>query len=83
MEQKGSILNWKLSVAETISFGVTLTVFVYFVTTNFVSKDEGSKIEHRIENLENKFSNMNDNINGIAKSVEYIKGRLEPKNKGE
>jgi uncharacterized protein YpmS len=87
MEQKGSLLSWKLSLAETISFGVTLTVFVYFITTNFQSKEDGYKLEKRIDRLENEISTIKNGVNSIAVDTSYIKGvltvRINEKNSKE
>lgn len=74
MEQRGSLLQWKLSLAETLSFGVTLVVFVYFITTNFQSKDEAEKLEKRIENVERDIANLRIGVNQIAVDVSFIRG---------
>lgn len=81
MEQKGSILSWKLSLAETISFGITLTILVYFITANFQSKEDGLVLEKRIERVENELSTLRTSVNQISVDTSYIRGRLEPKAK--
>lgn len=81
MEQKGTVLSWKLSLAETLSFGATIAVLVFFITNNFQSKDDGIILEKRIERVENELSGMKETLSEINSGISYIKGRLEPKNK--
>lgn len=81
MEQRGNLLNWKLSLAETLSFGVTIAALVFFVTTNFISKDEGQKLEKRIDRLEIELSSMRSILTEISNNLSYLRGRLEPKDK--
>lgn len=80
MEQKGTLLQWKLSLAETLSFGLTLAVFVYFVTSNFQSKDDARKLEQRIEGVERDLANLRAGVNQIAVDVSYIRGLLTGEN---
>ena len=79
MEQKGTLLQWRLSLAETLSFGITIAVLVYFVTDKFQSKEDAQKLERRVEKVETEISQVKEGINLISKDVSYIRGRLEPK----
>lgn len=81
MEQKGTLLSWKLSVAETLSFGVTIAALVVFATSTFQSKTDGEKLEKRIDRLETELSNMRTILTDISNTLSYIRGRLEPKDK--
>ena len=81
METKGTLLSWKLSLAETLSFGISVALLVWFVTTNFQSKEDGRVLEKRIERVENELSGMKETLSEINSGISYIKGRLEPKNK--
>lgn len=81
MEQAGTLLRWKLTLAETLAFGVTVAAIVTWLSTNYQSKIEASKLETRIERVESEMSQMRDGINRIATDTSYIKGRLEPKGK--
>lgn len=81
MEQKGTVLSWKLSLAETLSFGATIAILVFFITNNFQSKEDGKVLEKRIERVENELSGMKETLSEINSGISYIKGRLEPKNK--
>lgn len=81
MEQKGTMLQWKLSLAETLSFGMTLIVLVYFIMTNFVTKTDGLVLEKRIERVEAELSSMRAILTQVANDLSYIRGRLEPKEK--
>ncbi len=80
MEQRGALLNWKLSLAETLSFGIAVATLVYFMTANFQSKDEAKKLEERIQNVERDLSSLRIGMNQIAIDVSFIRGTLtEPK----
>lgn len=81
VETKGTLLSWKLSLAETLSFGISVALLVWFVTTNFQSKEDGRVLEKRIERVENELSGMKETLSEINSGISYIKGRLEPKNK--
>ena len=81
MEQTGNLLKWKLTLAETLAFGVTIAVMVVWLSTNYQSKAEALKLESRIERVEMEMSQMRAGINQIASDVSYIKGRLEPRSK--
>lgn len=81
MEQTGNLLKWKLTLAETLAFGVTVAVMVVWLSTNYQSKAEALKLESRIERVEMEMSQMRAGINQIASDVSYIKGRLEPRSK--
>jgi len=81
MEQTGNLLKWKLTLAETLAFGATLTVIITWMSTNYQSKSEALKLENRIERVETEISQMRDGINKISADVSYIRGRLEPRTK--
>lgn len=81
MDQVGNLLKWKLTLAETLAFGATLTVIVTWMSTNYQSKSEALKLENRIERVEFEMTQMRSGIETIAKDTAYIKGRLEPRSK--
>lgn len=81
MEQAGNLLKWKLSLAETLAFGVTVAVMVVWLSTNYQSKADALKLEARIERVEFEMTQMREGINGIARDVSYIRGKLETKGK--
>lgn len=81
MEQAGTLLKWKLTLAETLAFGVTVAVMVVWLSTNYQSKEDASKLEGRIERVELEMSQMREGISNISKDVSYIRGRLEPRSK--
>ena len=81
MEQTGTLLKWKLTLAETLAFGVTVAVMVVWLSTNYQSKAEALKLENRIERVELEMSQMREGISNISKDVSYIRGRLEPRGK--
>jgi len=81
MEQKGSLLKWQLTLAETLSFGITIAVFVYFITNNFVSVTEGVALKLRVEKVETDVTLLRNSLAQIGSDISYIRGRLEPKEK--
>ena len=81
MEQKGAMLQWRLTLAETFAFGVTIATSVYFVTEKFQSKDDAAKLERRIERVESEITSLRFEISSIAKDTAYIRERIEPKEK--
>lgn len=76
MEQKGSLLNWKLSLIETLGFGMTVASLVYFLTSNFQSKEDALKLENRVENVEKDLASLKIGVNQIAVDVSFIRGAL-------
>lgn len=80
MEQTGNLLKWKLTLAETLAFGVSLTVIVTWMSANYQSKLEASKLEARIERVETEMSQMREGIHNISKDVSYIRGKIENAN---
>ncbi len=81
MEQTGNLLKWKLTLAETLAFGITVAVMVVWLSTNYQSKSDALKLENRIERVELEMSQMREGISNISKDVSYIRGRLEPRSK--
>lgn len=86
MEGSGeSILKWRLTLAETLAFGVTIVSVTLFMVQNFQSKEDAEAwkiaIESRISSLESKMDSFQESQSKIAVDVSYIRGRLEPKNR--
>lgn len=77
MEHKGPLLQWRLSLAETLSFGITVAVLVFFITEKFQSKEDATKLERRVEKVEAEISQVKDGISLISKDVSYIRGKIE------
>jgi hypothetical protein len=77
------VLRWKLSLAETLAFGSTVAIIVVFAFGNFTSRTEAQALERRIENLEKQMGMMKDDLSHIRATTEYIRGRLEPRDKKE
>lgn len=74
-----ALLNWKLSLAETLAFGCTVAAVVAFSFSSFSSKSEAQALEKRIESLERQVHSMKDDLSHIRATTEYIRGKLEPK----
>ena len=49
---------------------------VFFVTSNFQSKDDAEKLERRIDKLESELSSIKQGITGISVDLAYLKGVL-------
>lgn len=79
MSSDRGMLSWKLSLAETLAFGSTVAIVIIFAFGNFTSRSEARVLEKRIESLERQMGLMKDDLSHIRATVEYIKGRLEPK----
>lgn len=79
MSSDRGMLSWKLSLAETLAFGSTVAIVIIFAFGNFTSRSEALVLEKRIESLERQMGLMKDDLSHIRATVEYIKGRLEPK----
>ena len=90
MEQVGgSMLKWRLTLAETLSFGVSVALATGGITiwsmTTFQSKTDASELrqqfEHRVNSLEEELKAIRGNMGQIAVDVSYIRGKLEPRTK--
>lgn len=75
--------RWRMSLAETLAFGVTIVTITLYAHDRFLSKsdaDEWKKgIEGRVEVLEGRIEKLTESNSKIAVDVSYIRGRLEPK----
>lgn len=79
MEQKGSLLNWRLSLAESLAMAAVVASVTLWITTRFQSKEDAIKLEQRVAAVELEISSLRSSMNSIAVDVSYIRGRLEPK----
>lgn len=94
MEHKGKILDWKFSPIEMLGFAFSLASLAVGITmwslTTFQSKQEAREatqtidakiesVEKRVERQEEQMNAMRTSLEGVAKNVEYIRGRLEPR----
>lgn len=83
MEQKGRILNWKLSLAETLgacgTVGALVATIMIYANGSFQSKEDAIKMYQRIEKVEMELASLKSGVNQIAVDVSYIRGKLEPK----
>lgn len=85
METKGSILGWKLNLAESIAMAITAVSIVLWANSTFQDKFDAIEVkkalEERVSRVELELSNLRRDINSIAVDTSYIRGRLEPKSK--
>lgn len=85
MEQRGPMLQWKLSLAETLAFTSTVAALVFIAMTKFQTKDDAAVSERRIERLENEISAVKVGVAQVAVDVSFIRGVITvqtPKSKG-
>lgn len=89
---KGPLLGWKLSLAETLSFGVTIAALTWWVSSTFQDKEEANKsfqskiefmeykesVNSRLTKVEAEISLMRTTIENVGRDTSYIRGRLEP-----
>lgn len=82
MDQRGTLLSWKLTLAETLgacgTVGAFVSVIMIFANNSFQSKEDASKMYQRIEKVETELSSLKNGVNQIAVDVSYIRGKLEP-----
>lgn len=87
METKGKVLEWRFSIMETVSAALSLASLAVGITlwsmSTFQRKDDAvemkAHLERRIDGVESEMRNMRASVEGVAKDVSYIRGRLEPK----
>ena len=87
MEKAVKLSGWRFSLVETAGFAFSLASVAVAITlwtvSTFQSKDEAKEIkaqlESRIVSIEAETRALRDSMNGVAKDVSYIRGRLEPK----
>ena len=89
METKGRFIDWRLSMAETISgiitaTGLTAGILLWSIKT-YQSKEDAvemkRQLEKRIEGVEAQITTMRTSLENVARDTSYIRGRLEPKSK--
>lgn len=81
MEHKGSLLSWRLSLAESLAMAAVVASVTLWMTTRFQSKEDASKQDTRITAVETELSSLRTGINNVAVDVSWVRGRLEPKSK--
>jgi len=65
----------------TMTVGITLWSLATFQTKE-ASIDQKISVDRRLDQMENEVSKLNSTILGVAIDVSYIRGRMEPKQKG-
>lgn len=89
METRGRFIEWRLSMAETISAVITaagLTAsIILWSAANFEEKGHAAEtkvqLERRMEAIEVQMGTMRVSLETVARDTSYIRGRLEPKSK--
>lgn len=77
MDQRGNILQWRLSVAESVALAATVATMTLWLTATFQSKEDAHKLEQRVSSIEIELTNLRSSMNSIAVDVSYIRGKLE------
>ena len=89
METRGRFIEWRLSMAETISAvitaaGLTASIIMWSMA-RFEEKDHAVEtkvqLEKRMEAIEAQMGTMRLSLETVARDTSYIRGRLEPKSK--
>lgn len=89
---KTTLLQWRLSLAETITLAGVAVSITLWLGTQFQSRKDAEAMERRYQaqqaindgrftKIEGRLDNVSTNVNQIAVDVSYIRGRLEPKTK--
>lgn len=85
MHKTDSIMNFGLTIGQAVSYAVLIIGGVTYVHTTFETKSDSSaansKLERRLEKVEDAYASQSQGIGDIKSSVEYIRGRLEPRSK--
>lgn len=83
MEQKGGLLQWRLSLAETLAFAATVVSITLWMLNFFQTKADANEwkdsMENRVGKIEVEISSIRGSMETIGRDVSYIRGRLEPK----
>lgn len=77
MEHKGSLLSWRLSLAESLAMAAVVASVTLWMTTKFQSKEDAAKQDTRISAVESEQSNLRSSINSIAVDISYVRGKIE------
>lgn len=76
-------MNWKISIPEAMALVATVVSITLWSHTTFQSKDDAKEtktiFDSRLNKVETELSNLRNDISDVAKDVNYIRGRLEPK----
>jgi hypothetical protein len=87
METKGKIIEWRFSIMETFGAALSMASLAVGITlwsiATFQRKEDAIEIkiqlERRIDVIESEVRVMRASVEGVAKDVSYIRGRIEPK----
>ena len=83
-DKSTSFMNWRLSLAETISAIFAVVIITIWFLNTFQSKNDASTdknaIDVRVGKVETEMGNMRTSMEVIGRDTSYIRGRLEPKN---
>jgi len=81
MKNKGSILEWNMTLAETLAFGVTLVTMTLWVMATFVEKTSADEFAEHVDKRFNKHESfelrLDSKIDKIEDDVAVIRGILE------
>ena len=88
MDASGKFIEWRFNAIETLGFGLSLTAMAVTITlwsvNTFQSKEDAKLLKEEINTkivvIETQVNTMRSSIEGVAKDVSYIRGRLEPNN---
>lgn len=78
---RNRVLNWTMSLAETLAFGVTLVTVTLWVMTTFVEKTSAKEfsdsVDIRFSQMERRSDHIYGKIDKIEDDVAVIRGILE------
>lgn len=79
----GSVLKWRLSIAESLAMAGTAVAIALWAFGTFTSKSEAEETKRvltaRTDALETQMERLTRSVAEIGENVAYIRGRLEPK----
>lgn len=79
LEQRGNLLQWRLSLAESLALAATVATLTLWLTAKFQSKEDAEKLEKRVAAVEQELASLRSSMNSIAVDVSFIRGVLSPR----
>lgn len=91
METRDKVLEWRFTTLETLGAALSLASLAVGITlwsiATFQSRVEAietkRELSMRIDSVEMQVQTVRTSMEGVAKDVSYIRGRLEPRSQKE
>ena len=81
METRGSIANWRMTLAEGIILASGAIGIMLWSMSTFQKKDDADEtkkaLQERIHVVELEISSLRRDVSEVAKDTQYIRGRIQ------